>query len=183
MDALGVAAELHSVAHYSPTYWPREQQAEPACHAAIRYTVLGRPLVLLADILSCFPSHHRPSFSGIQEFADKNRLHTTDDGIVLLVRQLTPPPPSNSQRQVGRAACLLNDERVRIYVSQHMFSGYAGFQFDSFLPPRHHVHARAFLVVDWYEHLHPEVASPPPVSSTENLAADGPLAHHLDAPT
>ena len=39
------------------------------------------------------------------------------------------------------------------------------------------------LLVDWYEHLHPGVASPlPEASSTENLAADGPLAHHLDAP-
>ena len=149
----------------------------------MRYIVLGRPRTLPTDFLSCFPSHQRPSFSEIQDFTGNGRLDITGDGIVLLVRQLTPPPPSNSQRQVGRAACLLNDERVRIYVSQHMFSGYAGFQFDSFLPPRHHVHARAFLVVDWYEHLHPEVASSPPVSSTENLAADGPLAHHLDAPT
>ena len=39
-----------------------------------------------------------------------------------------------------------------------------------------------FLLVDWYEHLHPVVASLlTEVSSTENLAADGPLAHHLDA--
>ena len=36
--------------------------------------------------------------------------------------------------------------------------------------------------MDWYEHLHPVVASPlPEVSSTENLAADGPVARHLDA--
>ena len=168
---------------YPHADWAREQQAEPTCHAAMRYIVLGQPPALPADFMSRVPSHQRPSLSEIQELTSRDRLHITDDDIVLLVRQLTPPPPSNSQRQVGRAACLLNDERVRIYVSQHMFSGYAGFQFDSFLPPRHHVHARAFLVVDWYEHLHPEVASPPPVSSTENLAADGPLAHHLDAPT
>ena len=40
-----------------------------------------------------------------------------------------------------------------------------------------------FLLVDWYEYLHPVVASAlPEVSSTKNLAADGPLAYHLDVP-
>ena len=46
----------------------------------------------------------------------KGRLHTTDYGIVLLVRQLNPHTPSDSQGRVGRAACLLNDEPVRICV-------------------------------------------------------------------
>ena len=64
--------------------------------------------------------------------------------------------------------------------------GHAGLPFDSCLPPRHHAHpanARMFLLVDWYEYLHPVVASAlPEVSSTKNLAADGPLAYHLDVP-
>ena len=35
----------------------------------------------------------------------------------------------------------------------------------------------------WYEYLHPVVASPlPEMSSTENLAAVGPVARHLNAP-
>ena len=69
---------------------------------------------------SCFPSHQRPSFSEIHELAGKGRLHTTDDGIVLFVRQLTLPPPSDSQCPVGRAACMLNDEPVSIYVPLFM---------------------------------------------------------------
>ena len=41
----------------------------------------------------CFPPHHRPSFfSEIQELASKSRLQITDNGIVLLVRQMTLPP-------------------------------------------------------------------------------------------
>ena len=82
----------------------------------MRYIALGRPPALPDDFLSCFPSHQRPSFSEIQELAGKGRLHTTDDGTVLLVRQPTPQPPPDSQRPVGRAACLLNDEPIRIYV-------------------------------------------------------------------
>ena len=46
-------------------------------------------------------------------------LHTTDDDIVLLVRtpKTLPLTSSNKPNPVGRAACLLNDEPVRIYVS------------------------------------------------------------------
>ena len=63
-----------------------------------------------------FSSHQCPSFLEIQELASKGRLPTTDDGIVLLVCQLTPPPLSPSRRSVGRVACLLNDGPVCIYV-------------------------------------------------------------------
>ena len=68
----------------------------------MRYIALGLPPALPDDVLSCFPSHQR--------------LYTTDDGTVLLVRQPTPQPAPNSQRPVGRAACLLNDDPFRIYV-------------------------------------------------------------------
>ena len=54
--------------------------------------------------------------SEIQELAGKSLLHTTDDGIVLLVRQPTSQPPSDSQHPVGCASFLLNDEHFRIYV-------------------------------------------------------------------
>ena len=66
--------------------------------------------------LSYFPSNQHPSFSEIQELAGKGRLHTTDDGTVLLARQPTPQPAPDSQRPVGRAACLLNDEPIHTYV-------------------------------------------------------------------
>ena len=119
LDALGAAAESEfgeSDARYSLSDWVREQQAEPAGHAAMRYIALGRPAALPDDFLSCFPSHQCPSFSEIQELAGKGRPHTTDDGTVLLVCQPTPQPPPDSQLPVGRAACLLNDEPIRIYV-------------------------------------------------------------------
>ena len=120
LDADGDAAEMQfadSVARYSHADWMREQQAEPTCHAAMRYITLGRPSTLPADFLLCYPSHKRPSFSDIQELAGKGRLHTTEDDFVLLVRNPTPPPPRSAEpSSVGRAACLLNDESIRIYV-------------------------------------------------------------------
>ena len=106
-----------SVARYSHADWEREQQAEPTCHAAMRYITIGRPSALPADCLSCYPSHKRPSLSDIHELAGKGRLHTTDDNIVLLDRNPTPPLTTSAESSsVGRAACLLNDEPIRIYV-------------------------------------------------------------------
>ena len=111
-------------------------------------------------------------------------LNLEAGSIVWALKRL-PQPPTNSQRPVGRAACLLNDEPVRRAAADAPL-GHAGLPFDSFLPPRHHAHsadARTFLLVDRYDHLHPVVASPlPEVPRTENLAADGPLAHHPHAP-
>ena len=80
------------------------------------YIALGRPPAPPDDVLSCFPLHHRPSFLEIQELAGKGQLHTTDDGTLLLVRQPTPQRPCDSHRPVGRTACLLNDEPIRIHV-------------------------------------------------------------------
>ena len=54
LDALGAAAELwfgDSAARCSHADWTRERPVEPACHAAMRYIVLGRPPALPAD---CF---------------------------------------------------------------------------------------------------------------------------------
>lgn len=90
LDALGAAADLQllgdSAARYPHADWEREQKAEPTYQATMRYIILGRPLALPADFLSCFPSHHqRPSFWEIQELASKGRLHAIDDGIVQLV--------------------------------------------------------------------------------------------------
>ena len=83
----------------------------------IRYISIGRPSALPPDFLACYPSPKRPSLSDIQELADKGRLHTTDDDFVLLVRKPTLPPTSSDKpNSVARAACLLNDEPVRIYV-------------------------------------------------------------------
>ena len=120
LDAAGNAAESQfddSVARYSHADWMREQQAEPTCHAAIRYINIGRPSALPVDFLSCYPSHKRPSFSDIRELAGKGRLQTTDDDFFLLVRNPTPSLPNSTESgSVGRAACLLHDEPIRIYV-------------------------------------------------------------------
>ena len=105
------------VARYSHAGWNQEQHAEPTCHATIRYISIDRPSALPPDVLACYPSHKRPSLSDIQELAGKGRLHTPDDDNVLLLRDPTPPPTrSDKPNSVGRAACLLNDEPVRIYI-------------------------------------------------------------------
>ena len=52
LDALGDAVESQvgdSAARYSHADWAREQQAEPACHAAMRYVAVGRPPALPDD--------------------------------------------------------------------------------------------------------------------------------------
>ena len=98
LDVLGDAAESQfadSVRRYSHADWEREQQVEPTCHAVMRYIAIGRPSALPADFLSCYPSHKRPSLSDIQELACIRRLRTTDDNIVLLVRNPTPPPKTS----------------------------------------------------------------------------------------
>ena len=82
----------------------------------MRYIAFGWPPALPDDFLLCFLSHQRPSFSEIHERADRGRLHTTDDGSVLFVRQPTQQLGPDSQRLVGRAACLLNYQSIRIYV-------------------------------------------------------------------
>ena len=119
-DALSNAAELRfadSIARYSHDDWKREQHDEPTCHAKMRYVSTGRPSVLPPDFLACYLSHKRPSLSDLKGLAGKGRLHTTDDDNVLLLRSRTlPPTRSDKLNSVGRAACLLNDESVRIYV-------------------------------------------------------------------
>ena len=123
-DALGDAAELRftdSVARYSHADWKQGQHAEPTCHGMMRYVSIGRPSVLPLDVLACYPSHKRPSLSHIKELAGKGQLHTTDDDIVLLVRNPTlPPTRSDKPNSMRRTACLLNDEPVRIYVPLFM---------------------------------------------------------------
>jgi len=64
------------------------------------------------------PRARQPSFSEIRELANKGRLYVTANDIVLLVRKPTKPPPPSRPR--GRAACLLNDEPIRIYVPMLM---------------------------------------------------------------
>ena len=88
-DALGNAAELlfaDSVARYLHDNWKREKHAEPTCHAMTRYVSIGRPSVLPPDLWACYLSHKHASLSDIKGLSDKGRLHTTDDDIVLLVR-------------------------------------------------------------------------------------------------
>ena len=83
----------------------------------MRYVSIGRPSVLPPDVLACYLSHKRPFLLNIKELAGKGRLHTTDDDIVLLICNPTlPPTRPDKPTSVGRAACLLNDEPVGIYV-------------------------------------------------------------------
>lgn len=74
-------------ARYSHTHWAWEKQAEHACNAAIPYIMFDRPEALPDDMLSCFPSHERPSLPEVQEATGKEQVHTAEDGIVLLLRR------------------------------------------------------------------------------------------------
>ena len=99
LDAVDDATELQfadSVARYSRADWERKQQDELTCHAAMRNINIGRPSALSPDLspdfLSCYPSYQHLPLSDIQELAGKGQIHTTDDDIVLLVRNSTPAP-------------------------------------------------------------------------------------------
>ena len=122
LDAVGAANEFQfgdPAACYSHADWAREQQAGPACNAAMRHMGLGRPEDLPAEFPSGSPSHQRPlPFRRFRSYSySKGRLHTTTDaGSVLLVRQPSPLLVPSTQRPVGRSACLLNDEPIRIFV-------------------------------------------------------------------
>ena len=113
-DALHDTAELRfadSVARYSRDEWKREHHAERTCHAMMRYASTGRPNVWRAT------SRTSVHLSQTKELADKGLLHTTDDDIVLIIRNPTlPPTRSDKPNSVGRIACLLNDEPARIYI-------------------------------------------------------------------
>ena len=73
-NAFGDAAPLRftdSVARYSHADWKQTQHAEPTGQAAMRYITVGRPLSLPPDLLSCYPSHKRPSLLDVQKLAGK----------------------------------------------------------------------------------------------------------------
>ena len=155
------------------------------CRAAMRYIYIGRPSVLPPDPLACYPSHKSPSLSDIQELADKGRLHTTDDDIVLLVRN-PPPPPTRSDKSisVGRTACLLNDEPVRIYAPLLMRLWIM--QACHSTASCHLGTTRTLHMLErfWHECGHPVVASPLlEVPSTDNPTADCSLANNCHAST
>ena len=147
-----------STARYSHRDSAGEQHAEPACYAAMRYIVLRWPPPLSTDFISCFPFHQRPFSSEIQELVGKGRLHATDDGIVLLVRQLPPPILA----EPGWTRGLFNERRANSnlrsllmppWVIQTCHSTYSC----------HTTHTLCILerlfLADWYQHVHPVVAS------------------------
>ena len=82
------------------------------CHAAMRSIIIGQPSALIPHVLSCYHSHQHLSLLDIQELADKGRLHTSDDDIVIFVFNPTPPPTPDEPCSVEQAACLQNDEPI-----------------------------------------------------------------------
>ena len=111
---------MESVATFTHNDWRSEQQREHVCNVAMRYIQQGRPPALRPHFLDHIPSHMRPSFDEIRELASKARIFTTDTGVPLLARKPTNAPAANATRPSGRAARLLNDEPVRIYVPMRM---------------------------------------------------------------
>ena len=67
MNALGAAVDLQfgdSVARYPHADWARQQQAEPACHASMRYIALGRPPSPPDNFFCVFPFAPAPLLLG-----------------------------------------------------------------------------------------------------------------------
>ena len=122
-DARLQEAELQfkeSVENFTHRDWAAEQGKDHICKAALRYIDHGRPDT---EPTNFFPSPRellQPSFAEVRELAHKGRIVTTDDGVRLFARKLTKPPPTNSTRPGGRAARLLHDEHIRIYVPMTM---------------------------------------------------------------
>ena len=84
--------------------------------AAIRYLLLGSPLVLPDDSLLQLAPYKRSPLSEVLSLADKGLLYTDDDGILLLGRKLTLPAAVCPDKAGGCAARLLDNEPKRIYV-------------------------------------------------------------------
>ena len=110
------------------------------------------------DLLDPIPSPRRPLTFEVLILAAKARLHTTDDGTLLLVHR----PPTPSLHPTGRAPPA--DLPPRVYVPMLMRAMGPAHE-------PHHLpmslgdhpnteHAYALLLVDWHGHLHPLVASP-----------------------
>ena len=107
---------IDSVEWCTQSDWAREQRAEPVCDAAIRYLLLGSPLVLPNNFLLHLAPHKGPPLFEVRSLADQGRLYTDDDGILLLAQKLTPLALSCPDKPGGRAARLLDGEPTRICV-------------------------------------------------------------------
>ena len=148
------------------------------------YITIGLPPALPHDLFMCYSSHQRPSVSGIQELARRGPLHTTDDDVVLLVRNPTPPPDVPSS--VERTACLLKDEPVFISVlllmrSWIMQACHSTASFNLGTRRTLRMLEKGFLV-DRQGRMRPVVASPLlEVPSAKNLTADCVTAKNLHA--
>lgn len=97
----------------------------------------------------------------MHELSCKDGLHTTDYGIVFLVRKPTPPSLVHSDQ---RGAWLFIEWRacshIRVAIPAPL--GYAGLPLDDCLPPWRHTRpekAQMVLLIDWYECLHSTVSS------------------------
>ena len=152
---------------------------------------LYRPAIRpAAQNLACYLSRKGPSLSDIKELADKGRLYTAYDDIVLLVRNPTLSlTRSEKPNSVGRVACLLNDEPepVRIYVPPPMRPWIV--QACQSTASCHLGTTRTLRMLErlyWWIDMtvHPVVASPLlEVPSAENPTADCPLAHYFNTST
>ena len=103
MPSLAEIEFIESVERFSHTDWVHEQRTEPVCDAAIRYLLLGRPSVVPDDFLLRLAPHKCPPLLEARSLAEKGRLYTDDDGILLLVPKLTPPTPVCPDKPGGRA--------------------------------------------------------------------------------
>ena len=116
----------------------------------------------------------RSPFSEVEELANKDRLHTTDPGIVLLVRQPSAPPYARRASLGGSYGQLIERRAYsHLCATAHAPLGHAGLPFHGLLPSGNrtpHAYARMLLPV-----VATQLLEGP---SMENAAEDGPVAHH-----
>ena len=155
---------------------PRATQPCASC------IVLGRPAALLADLFVVFSFSPTPSLPGGSGAPCKRTTEHDRRWHVPVDSRFNPLRLARNSRWVARLvyrtaslfAFVLLLMRPWVMQACHPTASGPGNR-------AHPAYARTFLLVDWYEHLHPVAATQLlEVSSAENLAADSPVAPHHD---
>ena len=188
-DALGKAAKMllaDFAEDYSHADWRREQHAESTCHAMMRYISIVRPLVLLPDVLPCYPSQKRPCSSDIRCWGvrvDYIQPSTTSfySSVTRQCRlqRLTNPTlfselfaSSTTSRFATTSPCLCALASCKLVIRRPLAT----------LVPRVCCACWNAIMVDRHECVNPVVASPMlEVPSTEKRTVDCPLTNHLNS--
>lgn len=155
LNVLGAATEKQfsdSAACYSHADWAREQQTELVCHARMRQIVLGRPVALPIEFLSCFLRASALPSQRLRNLLEKDNCCTPPTMVWSCSSLCRLHPPRAKLAAPGRACVLFIERRAfsHLRAAAHAPLSHTGLPFDGFLPPRHHAHpanARTFLLM------------------------------------